>query len=308
MRARGLAVVLSFVAVAVADGAARAQTQDLGHKTLGTLGLDAGSQQPTGVYALDAIGAYRADRIVDRNGVPVPIGVEATAFVNVFGVSGSYELPRLGTFVGAAFTAPVARVSLNTDDPRASLDDFGFGDLYVQPLRLGWKPWGNDLGVGYGFYAPTGHRAPGGTDGVGAGQWTHQLSAGGTVYFDRGRRWRLSALASYDRNERKLDRDLRRGDTVQLQGGAGARLGKLIELGVVGYGLWQVMDDEGSAVPPLLAGARDVDYGLGAELDVNVTALRCKLTARYTHDVVARSRPVGGLVFVALAFSVWSAR
>jgi len=300
--------MLSFVATAVAGGRAGAQTQDLGHKTLGTLGLDAGSQSPTGVYAIDAIAAYRADRLVDRNGVVVPVAIEARAFVNVFGVNGSYELPRLHTFVGAAFTAPVARVSLATDDPRASLDDFGFGDLYVQPVRLGWKPWGNDLGVGYGFYAPTGHRAPGGTDGVGTGQWTHQFSAGGTVYFDRAQRWRLSALASYNRNEPKLDRDLRRGDTVQLQGGAGARLAKLVDVGVVGYALWQVMDDQGSALPPLLVGARDVDYGLGGELDVNVTALHCKLTARYTHDVAARSRPFGGLVFVALGFSVWSAR
>jgi hypothetical protein len=209
--------------------------------------------------------------------------------------------------VSAAVTAPVARVAVNSDDPRASLDDFGFGDVYVKPLQLGWRPWRAQLLVAYGFYAPTGHLEPGGRGGVGAGQWTHQFSVGGTIYFDAARVWRLSALASYELNERKLRVDVRRGDTVQLQGGVGAHFAKIFDLGVAGYALWQVTDDSGSALPPVLAGARDVDYGLGPELDISVPALRTKVTARYTHDVAVRSRALGSLVLIAVSVSVWGA-
>ena len=305
MRARAACKVV--VVLLVTGGVARAQ-QDLGHKTLGTLGLDAGKLQRTGLYAADAVGAYRADDLIDRNGRLLPVGLSASALVNVFGVSGTYELPRLRTSVGATLSVPVARVSLSTEDPRASLDDFGFGDLYVQPIKLGWRPWGHDLVAGYAFYAPTGHVTPGGHGGVGTSQWTHEASAGGTVYFDRARRFRFSALASYEHHGRKLDIDITRGDNVQIQGGIGVNLARIVDLGVAGYALWQVTDDTGSALPPLLAGARDVDYGVGPELDVMMPQLRCKLTVRYTHDVYVRSRPRGEVTFIGLKVSAWQAQ
>jgi hypothetical protein len=305
VRARAVRKIV-LVALLAAGGAARAQ-QDLGHKVLGSLGLDAGELKPTGLYAVDAVGAYRADELIDRNGRRVPIALNATAFVNVFGVAGTYDIPRLHTSIGAAVTAPVARVALSTDDVRASFDDFGFGDLYVQPIALGWRPGRHEIVAAYAFYAPTGHLAPGGLDGVGNGHWTHEFSAGGTLYFDRARRWKLSALASYELNERKIDVDVKRGDTIQIQGGAGVRLARILDVGLAGYALWQVTDDTGSALPPILAGARDVDYGLGPELNVTVPQLRCKLVARYTHDVYVRSRPSGSLFVIALDISAWSA-
>lgn len=306
MRARAVRKIV-LVALLVAGGAARAQ-QDLGHKVLGTIGLDAGELQPTGLYAIDAVGAWRADELIDRSGRRVPVGIQATAFENVFGISGTYDVRALRTSIGAAVTMPVARVALSTDDPRASLDDWGFGDLYVEPIALGWRPGRHDIVASYAFYAPTGHLAPGGTGGVGNGHWTHEFAVGGTIYFDRARRWKLSALASYELNEPKIGVDLRRGNTVQLQGGAGVRLVRIVELGVAGYGLWQVSDDTGSALPPVLAGARDVDYGLGPELDVTVPQLRTKLVARYTHDVYVRSRPRGELFLIAIEISAWRGR
>ncbi|HEX6835942.1 MAG TPA: transporter, partial [Polyangia bacterium] len=180
-----------LVALVVAGGAARAQ-KDLGHKVLGTLGLDAGELPPEGIDAADAVIGYRAGELIDRDGRKVPVGLSASAFANVFGVAGVYDVRRLQTSVGAAVSMPVARVALSTDDPRASLDDFGLGDLYVQPIVLGWRPRRHEIVVGYGFYAPTGHLTPGGREGVGNGHWTHELSAGGTVRFDRARRWKLS--------------------------------------------------------------------------------------------------------------------
>ena len=158
------------VLVVFAGNVARAQTQDLGHKTLGTVGLDAGTLQETGLYAVYALGAYRSDRVLDRTGARIPLDIDASAFVSLFGISGSYELPRLHTWVSATFTAPVARVSLSTDDPRASLDRFGFGDIYAEPLQLGWRPPRSNVIVAYGFYAPTGRLEPGGKGGVGEEQ------------------------------------------------------------------------------------------------------------------------------------------
>ncbi len=305
-RSRCVAVAISLVALVGARGASA--LQELGHKTLGTLGLDAGSQPESGLYASDGVLAYGAQSLYDRQGNLIPIGVEARAFANSFGIGGTYELPHLHTYVGAAIGLPIARVAISTDNPFASLDDFGLGDLYVRPLKLGWRLGRADLVTGYAFYVPTGQVEPGGLGGVGRGHWTHEFSAGGTLYLDHAHKAQLTALASYELNLRKQTVDITRGDTVQIQGGVGNRFLRIIDLGLIGYALWQVTDDRGSALPHVLAGARDVAYGLGAEVDVTVPALRTKVTLRYTHNLYARARPGGDAVLVGLTIAVWKRR
>lgn len=283
---------------------ARAQ-QDLGHKILGTLGIDAGVQRDPGLYLADRLVYYHANTVVDRNGAELPVGLDLDAVANALGVGFSLEIPDIHTFVNLAVGVPIASVHANTDRPEASIDRFGFGDLFVQPLGLGWRLPGADVVTGYSFYAPTGRFTAGGSDGIGRGHWTHQFSLGGTVFFDTRRSWRLSALGSYDWNQKKRNIDITRGDTVQIQGGLGGGVHRLVAVGLAGYALWQVEDDRGSDLPLVLRGARDRAWGLGPELSVLLPPLRSRFTARYVHDVSVRSRPRGGLLSLEFTFVAW---
>ena len=94
---------------------------------------------------------------------------------------------------------------------------------------------------------------------------------------------------------------------MSLEGGTGVHFARVLDAGLAGYADWQITDDRGSALPPVVAGARSVAYGLGPEIDVTVPSLRSTITMRYTHDVAARSRPFGSLVFVAIGVAVWGA-
>jgi hypothetical protein len=80
-----------------------------------------------------------------------------------------------------------------------------------------------------------------------------------------------------------------------------------LDVGMVGYGLWQVSDDSGSAVPAQLRGARDRVGGLGAELAVTIAEARSRVTVRYTHDLAAAARPLGQLLLFDLTFFPWQA-
>lgn len=283
---------------------ARAQ-QDLGHKILGTLGIDAGVQRDTGLYLADRLVYYHSNTVIDRNGAEVPVGLNLDAVANALGAGLSLEVPGVQTFVNLGVGVPIARVRANTDRPEASVDRFGFGDLFVQPLGLGWRLKGADIVTGYAFYAPTGRSAAGGSGGIGRGHWTHQFSLGGTAFFDSRRSWRLSALGSYDWNQKKRDIDITRGDTVQIQGGLGGGVHPLVAVGVDGYALWQVQDDRGSDLPPALRGARDRAFGLGPEVSLLLPPLRSRFTVRYVHDVSVRSRPRGGLLSLEFTFVAW---
>jgi hypothetical protein len=248
---------------------------------------------------------YAAERLIGPRGNAIPLDLRLDAYSEVLGIGATCKVPRLATYVSASVGVPMARVSLNTQRPDASIDLFGLGDLYVQPLLLGWRPPRLDVVLGYAFYAPTAPHEPGGTDGVGSAQWTHEATLGGTLVLDEHKLWALSALASYDVNQRKLDVDVTRGQSLQIQGGLGAKLRPYLDVGVAGYGFRQVTLDSGTDLPQALRGLRDIAYGAGPELDVNVAPIHGQVSVRYEHDLFVRARPLGQVLVVQLVVAAW---
>ena len=282
-----------------------ARAQDLGHKVPGTLGLFAGREPDPGLYLADQLAFYSAHRLRDRFGNPAAVvGFNLDAIANGFGLSLTLKLGA--TYFTAALSAPLAHVSLSSDRPEASIDKFGLGDTRVQPLKLGWRASHLDVVIGYALYVPTGRFEPGGRGGgLSRGSFSHEFSAGGTVFFDEGRHFYLSALASYEMNQRKLGVALTRGDTVQVQGGAGVQLLEVFDLGVAGYALWQVRDDRGSDLPEAMRGARDRVFGVGPELGGVIPPIRTRIALRWEHDFAVESRPEGQVVTLTATFLAW---
>lgn len=299
-RAVGLA---GLALAALATSSARAQVE-LGHKTLGAVGLDAGSQPEAGIYVADRFLDYGAEVLVDRDGLIVPVGLEMRALANGLGVAVVFELPPLSTYLTLSVGVPIAAANVSTERPEVSIDRFGLGDFFVQPLRLGWKLDRLDVVVGYGLYIPTGQTTPGGTGGVSRGHFTHEPSLGGTFAFDAAKTFRLSALASYDINMQKIGVDVTRGDTLQVQGGIGKTLIPGVDVGLAYYALVQTTDDRGDDVPEVLRGARDFAFGLGPEVMVTLPWPRARVGLRYERDVVVRSRVLGEILVLSATLVV----
>lgn len=292
-RAWRLAIITGLVWTAPAGA------QELGHKTLGTLGLRAGSQPDSGLYVIDMPVFYRADEVIDRNGDPIRLAPSVSVNANSVGAQLTFKLPWHSMYMNATIGIPTVRIRVRISVPEASLDRFGFGDLCVQPVRIGWKKARADIVAGYAFYAPTGLYSPREGVNLGKGEWSHQFSLGGAAYFGARKSWNISALSSYNLNQRKREVDITRGDTVQIQGGAGKRLG-LFDVGLAGYGLWQVRDDRGADLPDSLRGARTRAFGLGPEVNMTVPRIRGRITVRYCHDIAVRARPSGQILVIGL--------
>lgn len=299
----GTAGVFVLLVIAFASPVA---AQDLGHRFIGTLGSRAGEQREAGLYVADRLVYYGASTFRDRRGRPLPTGgARLEALANALGLAAAFEIEALATYVSFAAAAPLARVSLVADLPEASVDRFGLGDVYLQPLALGWRLPHLDLTASYAVYVPTGLFRLG-EGGLSRGHVTHELAVGATLFFDSERRFRISALASYDLNHRKIGVDITRGETVQVQGGVGALIADLIDVGVVGAGIWQVGDDSGSEIPPALLGARDRALGIGGEIGVVIAPIRGRLGVRYLWETAARSRPEGHALVFELAIVAWT--
>jgi hypothetical protein len=252
----------------------------------------------------DQLALYAANRLRDRDGNVLPItGFRLRALVNGIGLAATFTWKAL--YLNFAASAPLVHLRLESDLPQASVDKFGFGDARVQPLGVGWRTSRFDLVTSYALYVPTGRAAPGGRDGVSRAGFSHEFSAGGTAFFDRNRHWYLTALAGYELNQRKLGIDITRGDTIQVQGGAGRQLWGLVDVGVAFYALWQVRDDRGSDLPEVLRGSRDRVLGLGPEVGVRIPPIRTKLALRYEHDFAVHARPEGQIATLTAMLQPW---
>jgi hypothetical protein len=280
----------------------------VGHRVLGTLGLQAGSQAPVGLYFIDQFAYYHSNVVVDRNGRVAPLGLEADAVVSALGLSIALQLPRVPIFVNAAVSIPLVLIDASTRNPPLKVEPRGVGDLFVQPLKLGWRSGPAEVVAAYAFYPPTGNLDDEGTTGLGKGQWVQEFSLGGTVRFGPGGSFNASALSSFDIYGTKVGVDVRRGDSLQVQGGLGVTVLRVLDVGVAGYALWQVSDYSGSQLPATLVGARDRDFGLGPEIDMGFPSVRGRLVLRYTHDVAGATRPLGGLLTVGWSSGLWGGR
>ena len=280
--------------------------QDLGHKLPGLIGLDAGRIPEPGLYLVGRVVDYEANELRDRNGNVIPIAnFHLHGLSSAVGISYTVNLKQSSVSLTATAAAPAARVRLNISDrPEASFDRFGLADIYIQPVRLGWRGDHFDFVSSYALYLPTGAFLLG--KGVSTGHVTHEFSAGGSIYANRNSGIFLTALASYDHNLRKRDIDITRGDTFQIQGGVGLNfLDQVIEVGAAGHGLWQVRPDRGADVPLLLREGRDRVYGVGPEVAVLIKAIRSQIRVRYEWDLGVHSRPRGNVFAAGINFVVW---
>jgi hypothetical protein len=139
------------------------------------------------------------------------------------------------------------------------------GDLFVQPLWLGWPLPHWDLALGYGFYAPTGRYNTEtvtlpvigpieveAADNIGLGFWTHQIQGAVSWYPWADKRMAVSTALTYEFHGDKEDFDLTPGQNLTINWGISQYLPLrkdqtlLLEVGPAGYSSCQTTDDSGS--------------------------------------------------------------
>ena len=110
----------------------------------------------------------------------------------------------------------------------------------------------------------------------------------------------------YEINSKKDDVDITPGDRFTLEWGISQYLPinadetLLVELGITGYGQWQVSDDSGSDVS-IFTDARDRVYGAGIQLGVASVPRNASLTFRYVEEYDAEARFEGKLYTLTIA-------
>jgi hypothetical protein len=191
----------------------------------------------------------------------------------------------------------------------------GFGDLYIQPINLGWHTGRADFLAGLGVYMPTGRYSPDASDNLGMGMWSFEIFAGTTLYFDKARSWNFATTAFFETHTEKKDTDQKPGNILSLEGGLGKSfMGGGLNVGVAYYAQWKLSQDQlGQEIEDEFAAAglplpgKHRGYGIGPELTIPIAtkkSLIAMVTARYLWETGVRTNVEGRTFLAQVTFPI----
>jgi hypothetical protein len=297
------ALALTIVLLAASPIPAIAQLN--GFNIRADVGLDAGTQPPPGPYYGVVFYRYGTDRINDREGNKLNLDGSLNQFVFAPLVSVVAKQKVLGANYGFVVVPALLNVSL--ESPRFGQNPGpGFGDLYVQPINLGWHMKQVDVVAGYAFFAPTGRYAVGADDNTSLDMWGNEVTIGATAYFNEKKTIDASTLAAFEFHGKKRHSDSQVGTLLTMEGGLGRNFaGGAAKVGLVYVAQWKLTDDTLTGLPALLVRGKNSTGALGPEVTLPLAArnhLAGFLTIRYEWEVYARTTTQGNMLLVSAAF------
>ena len=281
--------------------------QERGQYIPGTGGLNSGIQTPEGITYANLLIWYPSTKFKDRNGNTAAIDFDLDLLVDLNLLAYTTKKKFLGANYGMAIVVPIVNSPVSLPRLGAGISPTGIGDIYIEPINLGWKRKKADVKVAYGFIAPTGKfGAP--NDTTTTDYWGHQITFASTVYLDKTKLTQFSFNTNWEFHQKKRHEDLKVGNNMTLEAGVGKIFVKnqgkqLIQFGVVGYAEFQLTNDKGTAVPALTANNKDRVFAIGPEFGVILPTKKFNFLIRVLPEFGARNRTQGVTAVFAIGKS-----
>lgn len=291
--------ILTFIIISTVFTAS-GLAQERGQYLAGTRGLNTAEQPAPGITYANLFFVYPTSTFRDRNGAKAPIDFD----LNLVGDVNILAYTPKKKFLGATYSASIAIPFVNSavTIPRIgeNTSGGGIGDIYIEPISLGWALKKGKVRAAYGVTAPTG------VDSTTSDYWGHQFTVGGTYNPGKTGLWQINGSSVWEVHHKKINTDVTVGNNVTFEYGVGRTWVKnkgaqLIQFGVVGYSEFQLTNDGGTQVSPLNRNEKDRVHAIGPEFGVILPAKKFSFMVRVLPEYAARSRTSG--VTVVASFS-----
>jgi hypothetical protein len=265
---------------------AATQAQNRGVYPLGLSAINSGVSAEPGFTYSNAFLFYSRSEQKGANGEVLATGQQSVLLdMNTLLWASTGQLAMLaGARFSSAVTIPIANNSLSSSAQGAISGGGGLGDLYFQPIILGWRTERVDVRGILGVLAPTGKFNAGATDNVGNGYWTPVIAAGETFYLSADRTTTLSAFQMYEFHSTQSGTQIHPGQTFDLDYSlmhAFAFADSRLQLGLVGYGAWQMTARTGPNITAAEEAQRYRVNAIGAGLNFILPARKVTLSLKY---------------------------
>ncbi len=307
---------------------ATAHAAEIGHFAPGVLNIRDFAMPEQGFYGVLYNYYYTTDRLNDVDGneidsitinpgpgpgvtLDLDIDVDAYAMAPTLIWVSPYEVlgAKYGAYVSLTLSNTSVGASLSTaagSGRSADESQFGLGDLFVQPLWVGWTALGSRAGLWLlcpdrKVRHPDRHAADcRAADRRSGGQ--HRVWVSGRIssralstwYPWADKRMAVATALTYEIHGEKDDFDLTPGDNLTLNWGLSQYLpfpgneNLLIEVGPAGYSSWQVSNDSGvDATDPRV---KDEVHAAGLQIGVTHVPWNATFNFRYLYEFDSKDR------------------
>ena len=241
---------------------AAAQTPVAGHYPPGQSGVRGAAAARPGWTVTNFNRFFSNLEAVDAGGETIA-EPEETRYANITMITWTTPHEIFGMRYGAMAGIPFGTGNLN---PAAdeSASGIGLGDILLTPIALYGESEAFDYTLQFTLWSPSGRFEPGSAENRGAGFWSLVYSLGAVWYpgGDRGA-WSASALARIGQNFEQQGTGITPGDDLVIDWGVSRVVGKRFDVGVSGFGAWQLSEQSGGDAPPPAGEYRY--YGIGPE-------------------------------------------
>lgn len=271
-----------------------------GHYTSGVEGIRAATVPPpggSGFYGKLYNAYYSAGELRDNQGKKVPGNFDVDVFVQAYRFIYSSDIEVLGGNLLFDILIPVMYTDISLSGAFSDSRG-GLGDIFVEPVFIGWHGDRWDALAAFGVYVPTGRFDANRPASPGSGFWTYLFSLGGTVYFDQEKTWSLSALARYQIHTKQDETDITSGDHFSFEWGLGKNINGL-DLGLAGYCHWQVSDDKG----PGSTDERERAFAAGPEIAYTFDSIGLSLNLRSLWEFENKNKSQGNITVLNLTYA-----
>lgn len=171
-----------------------------------------------------------------------------------------------------------------------TINSFGFGDFYFQPLWLTWEKNKLSTTFSYGLWMPSGKYKVDDSENVGLGYWSHN--------FRLASRYKLNPKISvvgattYEINSKQNGVDYTEANHFTFDCASSYSFTMGHELGLFGHATWQLGDDEGVKGSPL----KDKVFGIGVYGSYWIKPGKIGVLSRFTNNFGVKNR-FGGSSF-----------
>ena len=255
----------------------------------GLEGIKAASVPPPGYYYRMYTLFYNPDTLTDKRGKELDLDFDLSIIVNAHRFLWVSDYKILGADYAADIAVPLMNVDLEIGKLGVDESTFGLGDIFLEPLVLGWHGDFYDAAFGAGIFVPCGKYDADDPASPGSGMWTGMVTLGGTLYFDPAKSLSASILARYEIHGEQDETEVTKGDDFHFEWGIGKTIKEVWDVGMAGYCQWQVTEDDG----PGASDVKDSVYSFGPEVNYMIPSQKILLTFRGLTEFGAEDRTEG---------------
>jgi len=247
---------------------------------------------PPGMYLIDYSLYYGADELMGDDGDSLPIDFDLEVWGNVVRIINVTDTKIFGGQWVQHIFVPFLYLDVTT--PVGSDDNFGLGDLIVDPVIVAWHRKNWHWAAGVDVYVPVGDYDENELANLGRNYWTIEPVVAVTYLNEHG--CEASIKVMYDINLENDDTDVESGDEFHFDYALGHRVDNWT-LGVGGYYYKQVSDDDYPAgTPPPAMFGKGQAIAVGPQVAYQHKGMSFVL--KYQQEFEVENRPEGEKVWL----------